>query len=85
MTSMKSVIVYSTKDCIECTMVKQVLAEENIEYEERDISIHMAFQTEVEKYGYLGVPVTVYENLAIKGFTNDLKQLIEKVKGDAAS
>jgi glutaredoxin-like protein NrdH len=76
----EKVIVYSTKDCIECTMVKKVLTEEAIPFEERDISVHPEFQLEVEKYGYLGVPVTVYQNLALKGFTNDLRQIIDSVK-----
>jgi glutaredoxin-like protein NrdH len=76
----KHVIVYSTKDCIECTMVKQVLTESGIAFEVRDISVNSEFQKEVEKYGYLGVPVTVAGNKVVKGFTNELKELIEIVK-----
>ncbi|MCM3569552.1 glutaredoxin family protein [Neobacillus mesonae] len=78
----KNVIVYTTNDCIECTMVKKVLSEEGIEFETRDISIHPEFQKEVEKYGFLGVPVTVVENRAVKGFTNELKELMELAKND---
>jgi glutaredoxin-like protein NrdH len=73
----KQVIVYSTKDCIECMMVKQVLTEEGIAFEDRDISINHEFQKEVEKYGFLGVPVTVAGDKVVKGFTNELKELIE--------
>jgi glutaredoxin-like protein NrdH len=71
------VIVYTTNDCIECTMVKRVLGEEGIPFEIRDISIEPSFQKEVEKYGYLGVPVTVYGGKAVKGFTNELKEIME--------
>lgn len=76
----QSVIVYTTNDCIECTMVKKVLTEEGISYEVRDISTNAEYQLEVEKFGYLGVPVTVLGNKAVKGFTNELKEIIETAK-----
>ena len=76
----KQVIVYTTKDCIECTMVKKVLTEEGIVFESRDVMANPEYQEEVEKYGFLGVPVTVVENRAVKGFTNELKDLIELAK-----
>lgn len=76
----KLVIVYTTKDCIECTMVKKVLSEEGIDFETRDVSTNPEYQKEVEQYGYLGVPVTVVENRAVKGFTNELKELMEIAK-----
>jgi glutaredoxin-like protein NrdH len=76
----KGVIVYTTNDCIECAMVKKVLTEEGIPFEVRDISFNTEYQQEVEKYGYLGVPVTVLGNKAVKGFTNELKEIIETAK-----
>lgn len=76
----KQVIVYSTQDCIECTMVKQVLTQEGIGFEERDIGANPEFQKEVEKLGFLGVPVTVLGDRAIKGFSNELKEIIEIAK-----
>ncbi|MBS4179261.1 glutaredoxin family protein [Lederbergia citrea] len=76
----KLVIVYTMYDCIECTMVKQVLTQEGISFETRNVSTSEKYQKEVEKYGFLGVPVTVVENRAVKGFTNELKELIEMVK-----
>jgi glutaredoxin-like protein NrdH len=76
----KQVIVYTTQDCIECTMVKKVLSEEGIDFETRDVSTNPEYQKEVEQYGYLGVPVTVVENRAVKGFTNELKELMEIAK-----
>lgn len=76
----KQIIVYTTNDCIECTMVKQVLTEEGIAFEVRDISVNTEFQKEVEKYGFLGVPVTVAGDKAVKGFTNELKEIIEMAK-----
>jgi glutaredoxin-like protein NrdH len=76
----KQVIVYTTNDCIECTMVKQGLTEEGIAFEVRDISADNDFQKEVEKYGFLGVPVTVVGDKAVKGFSNELKEIIEMAK-----
>jgi glutaredoxin-like protein NrdH len=76
----QGVIVYTTNDCIECTMVKKVLTEEGILFEVRDISMDTDYQTEVEKYGFLGVPVTVLGDKAVKGFTNELKEIIEIAK-----
>jgi len=76
----KQVVVYTTNDCIECTMVKKVLTEEGIPFEVRNISTNTEYQKEVEKYGFLGVPVTVAGDRAVKGFTNELKELMDLVK-----
>jgi glutaredoxin-like protein NrdH len=76
----KQVIVYTTNDCIECTMVKKVLTDEGIAFETRNLAENPEYQSEVEKYGFLGVPVTVVENRAVKGFNNELKELMEFAK-----
>jgi glutaredoxin-like protein NrdH len=73
------VIVYTTKDCIECTFVKQMLTENNIHYKVRDISADTAYQKEIEALGFLGVPVTVYGNEAVKGMTPELQKLVNKI------
>jgi glutaredoxin-like protein NrdH len=78
----KTVIVYTTNDCIECTMVKKVLTEEGIAFDAKDISQNPAYRKEVEKYGFLGVPVTVLGDKAVKGFTNELKGIIELAKNE---
>jgi glutaredoxin-like protein NrdH len=77
---MEKVIVYTTNDCLECTMVKQVLTDEEISFEVRNIAENPEFQVEVEKYGFLGVPVTVYAGKAVKGFTNELKEIMALAK-----
>lgn len=76
----EQIIVYSMDDCIECNMVKQVLTEEGIPFEVRNISDVPAYQKEVEQYGFLGVPVTVFGDMVVKGFTNELKVLLENAK-----
>lgn len=74
------VIVYSTEGCVECNFVKQMLNEEGIEFEVRDVMKNREYQKEVEKFGFMGVPVTVVGEKAVKGFTPELKELISSVK-----
>ena len=77
----KPVIVYSTKDCIECNIVKQMLTDEGVTFEVRDVMTSREYQEEVEKFGFLGVPVTVIDDQAVKGFDHtELKKLIELAK-----
>ncbi|WP_078427792.1 glutaredoxin family protein [Alkalihalobacterium alkalinitrilicum] len=76
----KPVIVYSTDGCVECTFVKQMLEDEGVPFEVRDVMTRREYQIEVEKFGFLGVPVTVVGDKAVKGFTPELKELIESAK-----
>lgn len=76
----KQVIVYSMDDCVECEFVKRVLTEENVPFEVRDVRANEKYQQEVEEFGFLGVPVTVWENRAIKGFVPELQEMIERAK-----
>lgn len=74
------VIVYSTEGCVECNFVKKMLTEENIPFEVRDVMASAEFQQEVEKFGFMGVPVTVVGDKAVKGFNPELQELIETIK-----
>ncbi|HLU21297.1 glutaredoxin family protein [Lederbergia graminis] len=76
----KQVIVYSTDGCVECNIVKQMLTEEGIPFEVRDVMKSEQYQQEVEKFGFMGVPVTVFGDQAVKGFNPELKELIAKAK-----
>ncbi len=74
----KQVIVYTTKDCIECTLVNQMLIHLNIPFELRDVTVDPQYQMEVEKLGFLGVPVTVIGEQAVKGYhPEEIKKLLE--------
>lgn len=74
----QSVIVYSTANCSDCNQVKQLLSEQGISYEVRDVMTSTAYQEEVEKLGFMGVPVTVFGDRAVKGFNLPaLKEIIE--------
>ena len=74
------VIVYSMEDCVECTFVKRMLTEEGVSFEVRDITTSEEYKKEVEKYGFLGVPVTVVGDRAVKGFNPELMELIQTEK-----
>jgi len=76
----KQVIVYSTNDCIECTYVKRKLEEEGISFEVRDVSTSKQYQKELEQFGFLGVPVTVFGTKVVKGFNLELQEIIDGAK-----
>lgn len=75
----KPIIIYSMEDCVECHFVKKLLAEQGISYEVRDIDNSEKYKKEVEQYGYLGVPVTVVGDRAVKGFNPELIDLIKSI------
>jgi glutaredoxin-like protein NrdH len=74
------VIVYSMEDCVECMIVKKMLTEEGVSFEVRDITKSEEYKKEVEKYGFLGVPVTVVGDQAVKGFNPEFIELIQSEK-----
>jgi glutaredoxin-like protein NrdH len=77
----KKVIVYSAPGCKECSMVKEMLTSEGIPYEVRDLLADPAHQEEVEKFGFMGIPVTAVGDQAVKGFNPaELHKLLELVK-----
>ncbi|MEH7236703.1 glutaredoxin family protein [Bacillus sp. JJ1562] len=76
------VIVYTTNDCVECTFVKKVLTEHGIPFDVRNIAENEVYQKEVERFGFLGVPVTVVGDRAVKGFTPELIELLEPLQKD---
>ncbi|MNC40032.1 Glutaredoxin-like protein NrdH [compost metagenome] len=77
----QSVIVYSTSGCSDCNQVKQLLTEQGVPFEVRDVMTSTVYQEEVEKLGFMGVPVTVSGEYAVKGFNlPELKELIAAAK-----
>jgi glutaredoxin-like protein NrdH len=57
-----------------------MLKDEGIPFEVRDVMANEQYQKEVEKFGFLGVPVTVLGDQAVKGFNPELKDLIDAAK-----
>lgn len=75
----RKVKVYSTPGCPYCKMVKQFLQDNNIIFEDIDVSANQAYAEEmVEKSGQMGVPVIEIEGDIIVGFD---KEKIKSVLG----
>lgn len=69
---MSKVIVYSTPVCPFCKKVKQLLTEQGVEYEEKNVqSDQKALEEMMEKSGQVGVPVTDINGKIIIGFKQD--------------
>jgi len=68
----KNVKVYSTPTCPWCIRVKQFLKENNVEFENIDVSSDEAAADEMmHKTGQLGVPVLDIEGEIIIGFDKE--------------
>jgi glutaredoxin-like YruB-family protein len=75
----KKVTVYSTPSCPYCIRLKQFLKDNNIEFEDIDVSANPeAGQKMVDKSGQMGVPVLDIEGQIIVGFD---KEAINKALG----
>jgi glutaredoxin 3 len=74
----KSVKVYSTPTCPFCIRAKQFLKENNIAFENFDVSVDSAKATEMtEKSGQMGVPVIDIDGEIIVGFDKErIKQVL---------
>jgi len=73
------VIVYSTKTCPYCHMVKEFLKEHEVKFEEVDVSEDQKKAREmVEKTGQMGVPVTDVDGKFVVGFN---QEALKKVLG----
>ena len=68
----KKVTVYSTPTCPFCIKVKQFLKDNNIEFEDIDLTTNQsAIEEMVQKSGQMGVPVLDIEGDIIVGFDQE--------------
>lgn len=75
-----SIIVYSAPGCSTCELVKNYLQEKGHAFEVRDLLSNQDYQKEVEALGIMGIPVTVVNGKAVKGFEPaELDKLLEEV------
>ena len=75
----KKVLVYSTPTCPYCIRTKQFLRDNNIVFEDIDVSVNQTAAEEiVRKSGQMGVPVLDIEGEIIVGFD---KEKIKTVLG----
>ena len=76
---MKTVKIYSTSTCSYCIRVKQFLKDNNISYQDLDVSQDQSRADEmVAKSGQIGVPVLDIDGEIIIGFD---KEAIKKALG----
>lgn len=74
---MDKVKVYSSDTCPYCTAVKGFLQENNIEFEEANVSRDDVARNELIQKGYRGVPVIVIGDEEVVGFDQPrLKELL---------
>jgi len=66
---MKKVTIYSTPTCHFCHMAKDFFTENNVAFEDFNVSLDLNKRKEmVDKSGQMGVPVIVIEDQIIVGF-----------------
>jgi glutaredoxin 3 len=66
---MSKVTIYSTPTCTYCQLAKQFFGENNVQYEEFDVSAdNDKLQQMVEKSGQMGVPVIEIDDQVVVGF-----------------
>jgi len=75
----RSIKVYSTPTCPYCMMAKKFLKDNNIEFEDIDVSSNrQAAMDMVQKTGQMGVPVIEIDGQFIIGFDKErIKELLE--------
>ncbi|MFQ5952640.1 MAG: glutaredoxin family protein [Candidatus Omnitrophota bacterium] len=75
----KKVVIYSTPTCPYCIRTKEFLKDNNVEFEDIDVSSNQdKAQEMVQKSGQMGVPVLDIEGEIIVGFD---KEKISQILG----
>ena len=79
---MSKVKIYTTPTCTYCKLTKAFFIENNVEYDEKDVSTdQVALKEMVELSGQMGVPVTVIGESVVLGFDKTtLEELIKDPK-----
>lgn len=74
----KSVKIYSTSTCPHCIRAKQFLKENNIQFEDYNVSVDQnKAQEMIKKSGQMGVPVLDIDGEIIVGFDKErIKQVL---------
>ena len=73
------VVIYTTPKCAYCKMTKEFFRQNNISYEEKDVSVDDKAREEmVEKSGQLGAPVIDIDGKIVVGFDESaIKELLK--------
>jgi len=69
---MAKVTIYTTPTCVYCKMTKAFFKENNVQYEEKDVSIDRAATDEmIKKSNQMGVPVIDIDGQILVGFDKE--------------
>lgn len=69
---MPKVTIYTTPTCVYCKMTKAFFKENNVQYEEKDVSVDRAAADEmIKKSGQMGVPVIDIDGQMLVGFDKE--------------
>lgn len=69
---MPKVTIYTTPTCVYCKMTKAFFKENNVQYEERDVSADRAAADEmIKKSNQMGVPVIDIDGQILVGFDKE--------------
>lgn len=69
---MAKVTLYTTPTCVYCKAAKEFFSENNVEYDEKDVSKNEAdLQEMVKKSGGMAVPVIDIDGKVLVGFNKD--------------
>lgn len=68
---MEKVVVYSSDTCPYCVAAKEFLSENNVEFEEKNVSRDDAARAELIQKGYRGVPVIIVGEEEVVGFDKE--------------
>lgn len=64
----KKVTVFTSNTCGYCHLAKDFLKENNIEFEEKNVSVDTAARKELMSKGFMGVPVIYVDEDVVQGF-----------------
>lgn len=74
----KKIVVFTSDTCGYCHMVKDYLNENNIAFEEKNVSSDKDARKELMSKGFMGVPVIYIDDEIIQGFDkNKLDELLK--------
>ena len=65
---MAKVVVYSSDTCPYCTLAKEFLSKNEVEFTEKNVSKDTEARKELMKMGHMGVPVILVDEHEIVGF-----------------
>jgi len=69
---MQKVTIYTTPTCVYCKMTKAFFKENNVQYEEKDVSTnHVAADEMIKKSNQMGVPVIDIDGQILVGFDKE--------------